>query len=270
MVKKVRTNLLDAVDGKQSVAEADIEISEAEVELTLQILNKGKTRSTRDNDSDDEGSKSKKRKRSTMWTRDEVRDYLYQKKKAEQEKQKGTTKTTPQLKRNDFNDSITIDELNTSDHEDDLDDIVVIPEVPVPQLQVLRDIENVVQSTQLEQQISSNRLRAAIQEEEKQVEQRVSRIVEAISDSPPPPVEEEEVEDRGEKISIQVRIGKEEVLKFNIGTKNTFEKLMNGISKKKGIPKEQFKLLFDGQSLKPNQTPEDLDMEDDDLIELKM
>ncbi len=45
------------------------------------------------------------------------------------------------------------------------------------------------------------------------------------------------------------------------------EKLLNGFLSKASLSASKVKFLFDGQVISPSTTPEDLDMEDGDLID---
>jgi hypothetical protein len=276
---KRRANLLDAVDGKEEVDD-DIQIDETEIDFLMELMNKNKKGSTRnqhDSDDDDSGKRkrSKKRKRSDLVTREEVYEILRQRKL--EERNSNGQPDQQSTKQND-DDIIEIDDSNLDlpsvdiGYDLNMGEIEhLLPEMK-SRMQVLKDLDNLIESSTQYQITSSNRLRAAKQEEEKKVEQHFSQIAQTMTESPTNTIAvvDDEVEDRGEKIGINVRCGQTETLKFNLGMNDPFEKLINGVSKKKGLPKDKIKLVFDGSALNPKQTPEDLDMEDDDLVELKI
>mmetsp|Transcript_17670 Transcript_17670/g.34224 ORF Transcript_17670/g.34224 Transcript_17670/m.34224 type:complete len:114 (+) Transcript_17670:1443-1784(+) len=57
---------------------------------------------------------------------------------------------------------------------------------------------------------------------------------------------------------------------FKVKKTTKFEKIMEAFCKKKGVDKANTRFIFDGQRINGQQTPNDLDMEDDDTIEVMM
>ena len=70
-------------------------------------------------------------------------------------------------------------------------------------------------------------------------------------------------------ITITLRIMDEthEVRLFKVKKNTRFEKLFTTYAAKKGIAVTRLRFLIDGERINPNQTPEECDMEDQDLIE---
>jgi len=58
--------------------------------------------------------------------------------------------------------------------------------------------------------------------------------------------------------------------KFRVGKMDRFEKLRNGYCKKFGLSENQVKLMFDGETLKLNSTPSNEEMDDEDIIDVKL
>ncbi|KAL0478616.1 ubiquitin-like protein [Acrasis kona] len=282
-------------------ANQEVEINESEVDLHYELALKNNKRGrSYDNDSDDGGRKRRKRNRTEV-TREEIYEMLRQRKLQElKDKQKDDVndeEKTPVP----VDDVITIDEepleqpLETSEME--INEISFFAPELDEHIQKIREMEKLVQSAsehqenseqllkaneresqyQLQKQIAE-REAAALKEEEKRAQEQAALLADINQPSTvdvDDGVEEQNDESLSapsgpsEKLTISVRCGPDDVLKFSIGNTDSFEKLINGISKKKKIDKASIKLMFDGVYIKPNQTPEDLDMEDDDMIEMK-
>jgi hypothetical protein len=60
------------------------------------------------------------------------------------------------------------------------------------------------------------------------------------------------------------------ILVFNFFNFFLNRQLITKLSKDLDIPTNQIKLLFDGETIGPGETPEGLDIEDDDLIDIKV
>jgi len=68
-------------------------------------------------------------------------------------------------------------------------------------------------------------------------------------------------------IVLKVRLGTEQPNKFRLKKSAPLEKIFQALAEKKKVEPTRVKLMFDGESISPEQTPEDLDMEDEDLID---
>ena len=71
----------------------------------------------------------------------------------------------------------------------------------------------------------------------------------------------------GEHLSLKVKSQDGNEVFFKVKKTTTFSKVMNAYCKKVGADMESVRFLFDGQRLRPEQTPADLDMEDEDEID---
>lgn len=70
-------------------------------------------------------------------------------------------------------------------------------------------------------------------------------------------------------IRIQVRT-KEQTYKFEIQKTDTFQKLFDGFCKHTNLDPKTVSFIFDGDELDLTLTPEDEDLDDDDLIDVKI
>jgi len=68
------------------------------------------------------------------------------------------------------------------------------------------------------------------------------------------------------RINVVTQDGNEMFFKCKHWT--PFSKLMNAFCQRQGVRMTEVRFLFDGQRLRPNQTPEELDMEDGDVIDV--
>lgn len=71
------------------------------------------------------------------------------------------------------------------------------------------------------------------------------------------------------QVSIKVTDGKAEVF-FKIKKHASLSRLMDAFCKRQGHSTDNVRFLFDGVAVKPSDTPESLDMEDNDVIEAHM
>jgi len=71
----------------------------------------------------------------------------------------------------------------------------------------------------------------------------------------------------GEHLSLKVKSPEGNEVYFKVKKTTTFSKVMHAYCKKVGAEIENLRFLFDGQRLRPEQTPADLDMEDEDEID---
>eukprot|EP01133_Synstelium_polycarpum_P012353 gene12353-14487_t len=87
--------------------------------------------------------------------------------------------------------------------------------------------------------------------------------LEELNSLPPPP---SSTADDTNKVVLNVRYNNIQY-KFKISKTDAFEKLVSGLGKKVTLPPGKVIFKFDGQTLNQQSTPEDEDMEDDDLID---
>jgi len=71
----------------------------------------------------------------------------------------------------------------------------------------------------------------------------------------------------GEHLSLKVKSQDGNEVYFKVKKTTQFAKVMNAYCKKVGSDMDSVRFLFDGQRLKPDQTPADLEMEDEDEID---
>jgi len=71
----------------------------------------------------------------------------------------------------------------------------------------------------------------------------------------------------GDHLSLKVKSQDGNEVYFKVKKTTSFAKVMNAYCKKVGADPEQVRFLFDGQRLRSEQTPQDLDMEDEDEID---
>jgi small ubiquitin-related modifier len=76
-----------------------------------------------------------------------------------------------------------------------------------------------------------------------------------------------EVKASGEHLSLKVKSQDGNEVYFKVKKTTTFSKVMNAYCKKVGADMSSVRFLFDGQRLREEQTPADLDMEDEDEID---
>ncbi|KAF0980194.1 hypothetical protein FDP41_013408 [Naegleria fowleri] len=81
--------------------------------------------------------------------------------------------------------------------------------------------------------------------------------------------QEEEADNKGEKIIIRVRWN-EKVVPINMTVTDKFQKLKKAVAKQFDAHTDQVTLIFDGMSLDLNSTPEEQGMETDDIIDCKI
>mmetsp|Transcript_31300 Transcript_31300/g.68400 ORF Transcript_31300/g.68400 Transcript_31300/m.68400 type:complete len:97 (+) Transcript_31300:151-441(+) len=74
--------------------------------------------------------------------------------------------------------------------------------------------------------------------------------------------------DKGETISLKVKDQDNNEVHFKVKMTTKFDKIFTAFCEKRGIAKENSRFVFDGTRLNGQQTPKDLDMEDEDCIEV--
>jgi hypothetical protein len=90
-------------------------------------------------------------------------------------------------------------------------------------------------------------------------------VTASTSEPPPPPTEE-----RGEKVNIRLRFGPNDELTIKFSKNDPFSKLYNWVSKQKNTSVAKISLLFDNMKLQMTETMEDQDMEDGEIIDVKI
>ena len=76
-----------------------------------------------------------------------------------------------------------------------------------------------------------------------------------------------EAKPSGEHLSLKVKSQDGNEVYFKVKKTTTFSKVMNAYCKKVGADMSSVRFLFDGQRLREEQTPADLEMEDEDEID---
>ncbi|MBW0463634.1 hypothetical protein O181_003349 [Austropuccinia psidii MF-1] len=71
-----------------------------------------------------------------------------------------------------------------------------------------------------------------------------------------------------EHINLRVVDGKGNEVFFKIKRSTALEKLMNAYAERAGQHKNSIRFMFDGAKVRPEDTPHDLDMNDNDKIEV--
>ncbi|QLQ78722.1 hypothetical protein HG537_0B00710 [Torulaspora globosa] len=67
-------------------------------------------------------------------------------------------------------------------------------------------------------------------------------------------------------INLKVTDGSSEIF-FKIKRTTPLRRLMDAFAKRQGREMDSLRFLYDGVRIQPDQTPDDLDMEDNDIIE---
>merc|ERR1712166_460076 len=73
--------------------------------------------------------------------------------------------------------------------------------------------------------------------------------------------------DSGEHLNLKVKSPDGNEVYFKVKKSTQFSKVMSAYCKKVGADMDNVRFLFDGQRIRPDHTPEDLDMEDEDEID---
>lgn len=88
-----------------------------------------------------------------------------------------------------------------------------------------------------------------------------------MSESPPETKPEAKSEVKPEThINLKVTDGSSEIF-FKIKRTTPLRRLMDAFAKRQGREMDSLRFLYDGVRIQPDQTPDDLDMEDNDIIE---
>ncbi|KAG8761086.1 Small ubiquitin- modifier 1 [Serendipita sp. 396] len=78
------------------------------------------------------------------------------------------------------------------------------------------------------------------------------------------------VKPKGQKINLTVTGPGGQSVKFAIKPSSTFEKLFKAAADRFNVQLSLVRFLYDGQRLRPDQTPEEFDMVDDDQIDIQL
>mmetsp|Transcript_5040 Transcript_5040/g.12173 ORF Transcript_5040/g.12173 Transcript_5040/m.12173 type:complete len:96 (-) Transcript_5040:85-372(-) len=73
--------------------------------------------------------------------------------------------------------------------------------------------------------------------------------------------------DGAEHINLKVKGQDGNIVHFKIKRKTQLKKLMEAYCSRQSLQFDQIRFLFDGNRLRENQTPEELDMDNDDVID---
>ncbi|KAK3253573.1 hypothetical protein CYMTET_37178 [Cymbomonas tetramitiformis] len=74
----------------------------------------------------------------------------------------------------------------------------------------------------------------------------------------------------GETINIKVKDQDSNEVHFRVKTTTKFDKIMSAFCEKRGIDKQLTRFIFDGHRLRPDQTPQEVDMEEGDSIDMML
>lgn len=80
--------------------------------------------------------------------------------------------------------------------------------------------------------------------------------------------DKKEVKPESEHINLKVMGQDNTEVHFKIKKTTQLRKLKQAYCDRQGVPLNSLRFLFDGQRINDDQTPKDLDMEDDDVIEV--
>ncbi|CAD7698347.1 unnamed protein product [Ostreobium quekettii] len=76
--------------------------------------------------------------------------------------------------------------------------------------------------------------------------------------------------EKGEPINVVVKDQHGHELHFKVRKTTKFEKIMKAYCEKKSLQMNQLRFLYDGERVKPDQSPEEVEMEDGDVIDCVM
>jgi len=78
-------------------------------------------------------------------------------------------------------------------------------------------------------------------------------------------IADKEAKNNAVKLSVRTPV---QQFKFKIQKSDPFSKIITAVASKQNIAIEKIKLKFEGETLSPSDTPNDLDMENGDLIDV--
>mmetsp|Transcript_28726 Transcript_28726/g.92489 ORF Transcript_28726/g.92489 Transcript_28726/m.92489 type:complete len:91 (+) Transcript_28726:94-366(+) len=79
--------------------------------------------------------------------------------------------------------------------------------------------------------------------------------------------EEDEKKPGADALNIRIRDQGGEETFFKVKKSTKLEKVFNAYSQRKGVNAQSLRFLFDGSRVRPEQTPQDIDMEDGDQLD---
>ncbi len=79
--------------------------------------------------------------------------------------------------------------------------------------------------------------------------------------------ENEEIKNEVAQVNIKVVNAEGNEVFFKIKRSTTMKKLMDAYCKKNGMTRNQVRFLYDGKPLEEEKTPDDYEMDDDDVID---
>ncbi|CAL6350801.1 unnamed protein product [Bathycoccus prasinos] len=82
--------------------------------------------------------------------------------------------------------------------------------------------------------------------------------------------EEEKKEDRGEHINLKVKDQDNAEVHFKVKMGTKFKKIFDAFLQRKSLQPGSVRFLFDGERVREDQTPQELDMEDGDSLDVMM
>mmetsp|Transcript_100166 Transcript_100166/g.146230 ORF Transcript_100166/g.146230 Transcript_100166/m.146230 type:complete len:98 (+) Transcript_100166:160-453(+) len=88
-----------------------------------------------------------------------------------------------------------------------------------------------------------------------------------MSDGESKPVKGEGDGEGSEHINLKVKGQDGNIVHFKIKKKTQLKKLMEAYCARQSLQMDQIRFLFDGNRLRDTQTPDELEMEDDDVID---
>mmetsp|Transcript_10251 Transcript_10251/g.29432 ORF Transcript_10251/g.29432 Transcript_10251/m.29432 type:complete len:93 (+) Transcript_10251:75-353(+) len=82
--------------------------------------------------------------------------------------------------------------------------------------------------------------------------------------------EEEKKEDKGEHINLKVKDQDNAEVHFKVRTGTKFKKIFDAFLQRKSLQPGSVRFLFDGERVREDQSPQELDMEDGDSLDVMM
>ncbi|CAL6348781.1 unnamed protein product [Bathycoccus prasinos] len=82
--------------------------------------------------------------------------------------------------------------------------------------------------------------------------------------------EEEKKEDKGEHINLKVKDQDNAEVHFKVKMGTKFKKIFDAFLQRKSLQPGSVRFLFDGERVREDQTPQELDMEDGDSLDVMM
>ena len=179
--------------------------------------------------------------------------------KTENEKKK--KKSKEKKKGDDDDDDDVISLLEDTDEDDD---ITLLSSSPSSKKRKRTSMGS--RSTKMLEKLERERKIARIKEQEAlRLEREASKEEEEVI-TIEKKEEEEAVEEEGERIALKVRYDTKNIETYMVKPGDPFSVLMNRILKRQ--KKTQITIKCDGEQVRPSETAEDLDLEDDDQLDV--